>query len=191
MTCEEVRARVDAHVKGELSEEEWQAICEHAKTCVECARLISRRALESELRKFLSTQPESDEYPLYPRDLREATDWAESAPIIRVGNTIIQQAILRNADELVIEPGSEQVTVRYKENGEWKDAMAVPKYVQAPLTVRFKHMADLDLLKAEPQEGRIPVRYTHEGTGTTECVVAVSTQPTDFGETIHARLKAG
>jgi type IV pilus assembly protein PilB len=109
---------------------------------------------------------------------------AEQAPIIRVANTIIQQAIKVGASDIHIEPDRRQVRVRYRVDGVLHEEMTIPKYIQAPLVSRFKIMAEMNIAERRiPQDGRIPVRL--EGK---DYDLRVSCLPTIYGEKIVCRI---
>lgn len=109
---------------------------------------------------------------------------AEQAPIIRVANTIIQQAIRVGASDIHVEPDRRQVRVRYRVDGVLHEEMTVPKYIQAPLISRFKIMAEMNIAERRvPQDGRIPVRLDNK-----DYDLRVSCLPTIYGEKIVCRI---
>lgn len=109
---------------------------------------------------------------------------AEQAPIIRVANTIIQQAIQVGASDIHIEPDKRQVRVRYRVDGVLHEEMTIPKYIQAPLISRFKIMAEMNIAERRiPQDGRIPVRKDNK-----DYDLRVSCLPTMYGEKIVCRI---
>ena len=109
---------------------------------------------------------------------------AEQAPIIRVANTIIQQAIQVAASDIHVEPDRRQVRVRYRVDGVLHEEMTVPKYIQAPLISRFKIMAEMNIAERRvPQDGRIPVRKDGK-----DYDLRVSCLPTIWGEKIVCRI---
>lgn len=113
-----------------------------------------------------------------------AAQVAEQAPIIRVANTIIQQAIQVEASDIHIEPDRRQVRVRYRVDGVLHEEMTIPKYIQAPLISRFKIMADMNIAERRiPQDGRIPVRKDNK-----DYDLRVSCLPTIYGEKIVCRI---
>jgi type IV pilus assembly protein PilB len=80
----------------------------------------------------------------------------EDAPVVRLVNLIIRQAIRDKASDIHIQPESNRVRVRYRIDGILHDIMLVPKQVQAPLISRIKVMAEMDIAeKRAPQDGRI------------------------------------
>jgi type IV pilus assembly protein PilB len=111
-------------------------------------------------------------------------DMADEAPIIRIVNVIIQQAIKDKASDIHIEPDRRGVRVRYRVDGVLHEIMKVPKYVHAPLISRVKIMGDMNIAERRlPQDGRIHVRV--EGK---EYDLRVSSLPTVFGEKIVCRI---
>jgi type IV pilus assembly protein PilB len=109
---------------------------------------------------------------------------AEQAPIIRVANTIVQQAIQVGASDIHVEPDRRHVRVRYRVDGVLHEEMTVPKYIQAPLISRFKIMAEMNIAERRvPQDGRIPVRKDGK-----DYDLRVSCLPTIWGEKIVCRI---
>lgn len=90
----------------------------------------------------------------------EQTRIADETPIVRLSNTIIQQALKASASDLHLEPDARAFRVRYRIDGVLHEAMAMPKYIQLPLTARFKIMAEMKpSVQYAPQDGQIGVRY--------------------------------
>ncbi len=111
-------------------------------------------------------------------------EMAEQAPIIKLANAVIQQAIVDRASDIHVEPQERSVRVRYRIDGVLMEAMAVPKNLQAPLISRFKIMSEMNIAERRiPQDGRIEVR-----TGGKEFDLRVSSIPTPFGEKIVMRI---
>jgi len=109
---------------------------------------------------------------------------AEEAPIIRVANAIIQQAIKEQASDIHIEPSQRGVRIRYRVDGVLHETMTIPKYIQAPLISRFKIMAEMNIAERRlPQDGRIPIRYENK-----DYDLRVSCLPNIFGEKIVCRI---
>lgn len=109
---------------------------------------------------------------------------AEQAPIIRVANTIIQQAIQVGASDIHVEPDRRQVRIRYRVDGVLHEEMTIPKYIQPPLMSRFKIMSEMNIAERRvPQDGRIPVRKDAK-----DYDLRVSCLPTIWGEKIVCRI---
>ncbi len=119
-----------------------------------------------------------------PDDEDDGAEMAEQAPIIRLANAVIQQAILDRASDIHVEPQARAVRVRYRIDGVLMEAMTVPKNLQAPLISRLKIMADMNIAERRiPQDGRIEVRHQSK-----EFDLRVSSIPTPFGEKIVMRI---
>ncbi|MFY9234615.1 MAG: ATPase, T2SS/T4P/T4SS family [Fimbriimonadaceae bacterium] len=109
---------------------------------------------------------------------------AEQAPIIKLANALIQQAIADRASDIHVEPQQKALRVRYRVDGVLMEAMTIPKNLQAPLVSRLKIMADMNIAERRiPQDGRIEVRHTGK-----EYDMRVSSIPTPFGEKIVMRI---
>jgi len=117
-------------------------------------------------------------------DVDRAQAMEEEAPIIRVVNVVIQQAIKDRASDIHVEPDRRGVRIRYRIDGVLHEVMRVPKYVHAPLVSRIKIMGDMNIAERRiPQDGRIHVR--HEGK---DYDLRVSSLPTVFGEKVVMRI---
>lgn len=118
-----------------------------------------------------------------PDDASE-DELAEQAPIIKLANAIIQQAILDRASDIHVEPQERAVRCRYRIDGVLMEAMTVPRNLQAPLISRFKIMAEMNIAERRvPQDGRIEVRNAGK-----EFDLRVSSIPTPWGEKIVMRI---
>jgi type IV pilus assembly protein PilB len=109
---------------------------------------------------------------------------AEQAPIIRLANALIQQAISDRASDIHVEPQDRSVRVRYRIDGVLMEAMTVPRNLMAPLISRLKIMAEMNIAERRiPQDGRIEIR-----TNGKEYDLRVSSVPTPNGEKIVMRI---
>ena len=108
----------------------------------------------------------------------------EQAPIVRLANTIIQQAVKERASDIHVEPDRRGLRVRYRIDGVLHETMQMPKYIQQPLIARFKIMAELNIAERRlPQDGRIGIKY--EGK---DFDLRVSCLPSLHGEKIVMRI---
>jgi type IV pilus assembly protein PilB len=106
------------------------------------------------------------------------------APVIRLANLIIAQAIADGASDIHIEPQSDGVKVRYRIDGVLMDAMSLPKKLLASLSSRFKIMSDMDIAeKRVPQDNRIGATVNGRPYD-----FRVSTLPVIYGEKIVLRV---
>jgi type IV pilus assembly protein PilB len=117
-------------------------------------------------------------------DVDRAAALEGEAPIIRVVNVIIQQAINDRASDIHVEPDRRGIRIRYRVDGVLHEVMQMPKYVHAPLISRIKIMGDMNIAERRlPQDGRIHIR--HEGK---DFDLRVSSLPTVFGEKCVMRI---
>ncbi|ACL69354.1 type II secretion system ATPase GspE [Halothermothrix orenii] len=117
-------------------------------------------------------------------ELNELKEMIEDAPIVRLANLIINQAIQMKASDIHIEPQEDQVRVRYRVDGVLRENMTVPKHSQAALISRLKIIADLDITERRvPQDGRIELNVSG-----VKIDMRVSTLPTVYGEKVVIRL---
>ncbi len=115
---------------------------------------------------------------------KDAEQMAEQAPIIKLANALIQQAIADRASDIHVEPQQRSVRIRYRLDGVLMEAMTVPRNLMAPLISRLKIMADMNIAERRvPQDGRIEVRHASK-----EYDLRVSSIPTPYGEKIVMRI---
>lgn len=88
----------------------------------------------------------------------EIYDLAQEAPIAKLVDSIIKQAITEKASDIHIEPEDTVVKIRYRIDGILKDIMSPPKKLEAPIISRIKILANLDITETrKPQDGRISI----------------------------------
>ncbi|MCX7845098.1 MAG: ATPase, T2SS/T4P/T4SS family, partial [Dictyoglomaceae bacterium] len=84
----------------------------------------------------------------------------EEAPVVRLVSSIINEAILRNASDIHLDPQEKDMRVRYRIDGILFDIMSIPKELQDAVVSRIKVMAGMDIAeKRRPQDGRTSYRY--------------------------------
>jgi len=111
-------------------------------------------------------------------------DDTSDAPIIKLVNLMLSQAVKARASDIHIEPYQNRIKVRYRVDGILYDMLSPPKHVQSTLISRIKIMARLNIAeKRLPQDGRIEIKI-----GDKNVDIRVSTIPTAFGERVVLRL---
>ena len=106
------------------------------------------------------------------------------APVIKLANLIIVQAIKDRASDIHLEPFEKNMRLRYRVDGVLMDATPPPKQMQLALTSRFKIMSSLDIAERRlPQDGRMRVRVSGK-----DYDLRVSVMPTVHGEKIVLRV---
>jgi general secretion pathway protein E len=127
-----------------------------------------------DLKSMMATLPKT-------ADLLETED---DAPIIRLINAILTQAIKQSASDIHFETFDEKLVIRYRIDGVLREVLEPPRGLAPLLTSRVKIMAKLDIAeKRLPQDGRISLRIAGRSVD-----VRVSTIPTHHGERIVLRL---
>lgn len=108
----------------------------------------------------------------------------EEAPVIKLVNLILFQAVKERASDIHIEPFPKELKVRYRIDGVLYHRFDPPKRFQSAIISRLKVMAKLDIAeKRLPQDGRIPIKIADK-----EIDIRVSIIPTSFGERVVLRL---
>ena len=108
----------------------------------------------------------------------------EDAPVIRLAEGILADAVEARASDIHVEPGREDTAVRYRIDGVLHRTMTVPKSATGALISRMKLMAGMDIAeRRRPQDGR--ARFKSKST---EVDLRVSTLPSMHGETIVMRI---
>lgn len=117
-------------------------------------------------------------------DTDHLRDLASEAPIIRLVNRLIVNAIEQRASDIHFEPFENVFKVRYRIDGILHNAESPPARLQAAIISRVKIMAKLDIAERRlPQDGRIKIKI-----GDREIDFRVSTLPTLFGESLVMRI---
>jgi general secretion pathway protein E len=122
--------------------------------------------------------PDGDE------DVNHLRDLAFEAPVVRLVNLLIENAITAEASDIHIEPFEDTLRIRYRIDGILYEQEAPPRRLQAAVTSRIKIMAEMNIAERRlPQDGRIRVNLHG-----TRVDIRVSTMPTVHGESIVMRL---
>jgi type IV pilus assembly protein PilB len=117
-------------------------------------------------------------------EIDQLRQMVEDAPIVRLTNLIITQAIQKEASDIHIEPLKNTLRVRYRVDGILHEELTVPKHSQAALISRLKIIADLDITKRRiPQDGRVQMTFK-----SMQIDMRVSTLPTLHGEKVVIRI---
>ena len=115
------------------------------------------------------------------RSLLDATD---EAPIIRLVNSVLFQAVRQRASDIHFESFERGLVVRYRIDGVLYPILTPPKHLQASIIARLKIMAGLNIAeKRLPQDGRFRIR-----TAGKDVDLRVSVLPTSHGERVVLRL---
>jgi type IV pilus assembly protein PilB len=122
-----------------------------------------------------------DEEEFSEAELRQL---GEDAPIVRLANLILSQAINERASDIHMEPQKDGMLIRFRIDGILMESMRLPRKVVAPLTSRMKIMSEMDIAqKRSPQDNRIGVTLNGK-----EFDLRVSTLPMIHGEKVVMRV---
>ena len=126
---------------------------------------------------YVSLEEELDE-------IEDLLDVDDSAPIIRLINMMLYQAVEAQASDIHIEPYERDIVVRYRIDGVLYERLRPARRFHAPITSRVKVMANLNIAeKRLPQDGRIKIKIADK-----EVDIRVSVIPTTHGERVVLRL---
>ena len=143
-----------------------------------CYRADSEAANISAEASAASTVPTQDERRADIGDLRE------DAPIIRLCNLIIAQAITDRASDIHVEPTDKEVRIRYRVDGVLHEAQQLPRNIQNGVVSRLKVMAEMNIAEHRlPQDGRITTKVDGRPVD-----LRVATLPSVHGEKVVMRV---
>ncbi len=117
-------------------------------------------------------------------DLDRLAVESEDAPVVKIVNLILVQALKEKASDIHLEPFEKQFRLRYRVDGSLIEASSPPKALQMPIASRIKILAGLDIAERRlPQDGRFRIRVSGK-----EVDLRISILPTVYGEKIVIRL---
>ncbi|MDY0061091.1 MAG: type II secretion system ATPase GspE [Myxococcota bacterium] len=126
----------------------------------------------------------STDYHTLEEEVTDLIDATDEAPIIRLVNSILFQAVKERASDIHFEPFERFLSVRFRVDGVLREIIKPPKQFQNHIISRVKVMAGLDIAeKRLPQDGRIRIKIAGK-----DIDIRVSTIPTSFGERSVLRL---
>lgn len=138
------------------------------------------RAIEEMKREVKSTD---DVSTFATATLGEDSD-AQSAPTVRLVNSIIERAVTERASDIHIEPREDDIHVRMRIDGVLRTILTVPKDLQQSVIARFKIIGNMNTSERRiPQDGRAAIRIKQHGLD-----LRINTLPTIHGEKIVVRL---
>jgi type IV pilus assembly protein PilB len=130
---------------------------------------------------FDEESDESEEAPAEITDLRAS---AQDAPVVKLVNSILGQAVTEGASDIHFEPHAGEMRIRFRVDGVLQEMAKVPKRMVAGVVSRIKIMSDLDIAeKRIPQDGRVGVNIEDR-----RIDLRVTTLPTQRGEGASIRI---
>jgi len=144
--------------------------------------LSSREAADQVMQDIGEEDPEAILSEI--EETADLLDDTSDAPVIKLVNLVLSQAVRDNASDIHIESYKDRVKIRKRVDGILYDMYSPPRHVQSRLISRIKIMARMDIAeKRLPQDGRIEIRIADRNID-----LRVSTLPTAFGERVVMRL---
>jgi type IV pilus assembly protein PilB len=132
------------------------------------------------LEEDLEVIEEEEEEP----DVSELSHLIEEAPVVKLVNGIIAEAVRQKASDIHIEPYEKRVRVRFRIDGVLQEAIPIPYKLKDAVVSRIKVMAKLDIAERRlPQDGHIKMKFPDKTID-----LRVSTLPTVFGEKVVMRI---
>ncbi len=142
---------------------------------------------DAQLQTLLKSVEDAEDLEVVEEEQDEdvkATDLADDAPVVKLINGLLTDAVKRGASDIHIEPFEHEMRVRYRVDGALHEVMKPPVKMRAALTSRVKIMAQLNIAERRvPQDGRIKLKM-----GSRVIDFRVSTLPVLFGEKIVLRI---
>jgi len=136
-----------------------------------------------EIERALEEEP-AKESAVDDLEVRSLQDMSEEAPVIRLVNSILSQAVRDGASDIHISPEKERVQVRFRVDGKLHEVPAPPKSLHLLIVSRLKILSNMDIsLSRIPQDGRFTIRMDNK-----EINIRASTIPTIYGENMVLRL---
>lgn len=116
-------------------------------------------------------------------DLARIAEESEGAPIVKIVDLILTEAIKKRASDIHVEPQEDQLRIRYRVDGRLSEAFLLPKKNQNAVLARLKIMSHLDITEARiPQDGRFKIRQEDK-----EMDFRVSVLPVSYGGKVVLR----
>ncbi len=133
---------------------------------------------------FIARHPETQVDPDSAKRTDSISIADDDAPVVKLVNLIITQAVKDKASDIHIEPDENQLRVRYRINNVMKEEASPPKHLQSEIISRIKVAANMDVSeKRLPQDGRLIMRVDNA-----DIDLRISTLPTIHGEKVVIRI---
>ena len=139
---------------------------------------------DAQLASLLEGMEDDDVEIMEDEDEDDAAMIADDAPVVKLINGLLSDAVRRGVSDIHIEPFEHEIRIRYRLDGALQEVMKPPIKLKAALTSRVKIMSNLNIAERRvPQDGRIKIKV-----GKKVIDFRVSTLPVIFGEKIVMRI---
>jgi type IV pilus assembly protein PilB len=157
---------------------------------VVCSELVIKKAIDKyyatadSLASIMQGLEEDIEIVEEQTEEDAAQTESQNAPVVKLVNTLLAEAVKIGASDIHIEPYEKNVRVRYRVDGVLQEVMEPPLKLKNAIISRLKIMSELDIAERRiPQDGRIKIKI-----GNKKIDLRVSTLPTIFGEKVVMRI---
>ena len=151
-------------------------------TSTDITKLIDRYYTGSNTRKVLEEFTGEGMFDVDQEDVEDAE--VASAPIVRLINSLFDQAIRSKASDIHIEPYADEIRVRFRIDGDLREITALPRSNLSAIVTRIKIIGKMNIAeKRIPQDGRVETKINDR-----EIDMRISSLPTVYGEKIVIRL---
>ncbi len=179
-TLDDLRFLLDCEVEGVLADRE------SIERMLEKHYAEGDESMEEVLKELETEFPEDsyDDTPGETIDLESLEEMAHTAPVRRLLNLVLLQAIQDRASDIHFEPFEDEFKIRYRVDGVLYEMVPPPRHLHLPLSTRIKAMSSLDITERRlPQDGRMELNISGNPVD-----LRISTLPTMFGESVVCRV---
>ena len=143
---------------------------------------VSNEEMQEMLEVIEAEQEKPDQTEVAAADLVRQ---AEDAPVVKMANMILTQAIMEGASDIHLNPEENELRIRFRVDGVLRDSFHLPKNLQEAIISRIKILSSLDIAEHRvPQDGKLRIRVS-DGR---EIDIRVSTLPSAYGENCVLRV---
>jgi len=177
---DDLRFFLDCEVRGCIADAEaWQrAFSKYYADQTESVTSIIHQMEQDDVRVPVTTTPTET------IDLESIEEMADAAPVRKLLNLVLLQAIKDKASDIHFEPFEDEFKIRYRMDGVLYEMVPPPKHLALAIASRIKVMANMDIAeRRRPQDGRIELNV-----GGNPIDLRISTLPTMFGESVVMRI---
>lgn len=171
---------IDDPARAPLAADSLRFVLNQDVRCAIAAKSILRRNVET----YYGLPPDARDTTAEKRAGGIAGDQGEDAPIVRLVQRMIEDAIAMRSSDIHIEPFGGRLRIRFRVDGMLKEIASHPAHLHSPLLARLKVMASMDIAeKRKPQDGRIAAKVSGR-----DIDIRASVLPGSHGETMVLRL---
>ncbi|MFW5923501.1 MAG: GspE/PulE family protein [Planctomycetota bacterium] len=180
-TLDDLRFLLNCELEGAVSNEADvnQALADYYSSQEDIESVLEEVESEAEEYEELGRESRSESI-----DLESLEEMANTAPVRRLLNLVLLQAIQDRASDIHFEPFEDEFKIRYRVDGVLYEMVPPPKHLHVAMATRIKAMSELDIAeRRRPQDGRVELDISGNPVD-----LRISTLPTMFGESVVCRV---